>query len=70
MFLDWGVCEKDKSGDISRGILERGVNGGGNHGFINSINIRRRIIHGGWNVIAGEMAPLTNRCLGAIKCFV
>lgn len=71
MFLDWEVCEQDKSGDILQGILERGENGGGKHdGLSNAINIRGRIIRGAWNVIAGEMAPLTSLCVDLIKFFV
>lgn len=42
-----GVCTKDKSGDILQGILGKGETAGENPGFINSINIRRKIIHGG-----------------------
>lgn len=58
MLLDLGMCENDNSGDIWQGVSERAENGGGNHGFIKPIHIRRGIIRGGWNVIAGEMAPL------------
>lgn len=49
---------QSKSGDILLGILEQGETAGGNHESINSINIQRVIIHGGWSVIVGEMTPL------------
>lgn len=49
---------QSKSGDILVGILEQGETAGGNHGSINSINIQRVIIHGGWSVILCEMTPL------------
>lgn len=47
MFLSVGVCEKNKSGDILQGVLEKGETRDGNHGFTYYINIRRRIINGG-----------------------
>lgn len=58
MFLDMGMYEKDKSGEIMQSILEKGETGGGHQGFIHSTNIRRGIIPDGRIPTAGEMMPL------------